>query len=109
MQISITGHHVNVTDSIRKYVNKRLKKVENHFRQPVKIDVILHKEKFSFLSEATIHGRRLSIHAKSTSTNMFAAIDDMTSKLDRQVLKYKERLTDHGRHIDRQKTIRNLR
>ncbi len=107
MEVSITGHHLNITDSIRDYVNKRLKKVENHFRQPTKVEVILHKEKSSFQSEATIHGSRISIHAKSEASDMFAAIDAMSSKLDRQVVKHKEMRTDHGRHSDGQRTIRH--
>ena len=106
MEISISGHHMSITDSIREYVNKRLKKVENHFHQPTKVDVILHREKSCFQSEATIHGRRVSIHAKSQAADMFTAIDSMTSKLDRQVVKHKELRTDHGRHSDRQRTIR---
>ncbi len=107
MEISVTGHQVNITDVIREYVNKRLKKVGNHFRQPTTVDVVLHKEKSSFQSEATIHGRKIAIHAKSEATDMFAAIDSMSNKLDRQIVKHKERLTDHGRHSDRQRTIRN--
>ncbi len=107
LQISITGLHVDVTDSIRNYVHKRLRKIENHFRQPATVDVILHKENASFLSEATIHGRRLSIHAKSVSYDMLNSIDGMSSKLDRQIIKHKEMLKDHGRHIDKQRTIRN--
>lgn len=106
MEISITGHHLNVTDSLRNYVNKRLKKVENHFRQPTKVDVILHKEKSSFQSEATIHARKVSIHAKSEASDMFTAIDAMSNKLDRQVIKHKELRTDHGRRSDGQRTIR---
>ena len=106
MEVTVKGHHLNVTDSIRDYVNKRLKKVENHFRQPTKVEVILQKEKTSFQSEATIYGRKVSIHAKSEAPDMFSAIDSMSSKLDRQIVKHKELRTDHGRHSDRQRTIR---
>ena len=98
MEISITGHHITVRDSIRNYVNKRLKKVENHFRQPTSVDVILRKEGGSYRLEATLHGKKMSIHAHSHSTDIFRAIDAMSSKLDRQVLKHKERLTNHGKN-----------
>jgi len=100
MDISITGHHIQVTDSIRNYVSKRLKKVENHFRQPTSVDVILHKEHDAYHLEATIRGKKMSIHAKARSMDMFGAIDAMSSKLDRQVIKHKERLThrDKGGH-----------
>ncbi|MDE0310417.1 MAG: ribosome-associated translation inhibitor RaiA [Acidiferrobacterales bacterium] len=106
MEITITGHHMNITDSVREYVNKRLKKVGNHFRHPTKVDVILHKEKSTFQSEATVHARKVYIHAKSEAPDMFKAIDAMSSKLDRQVIKHKELRTDHGRHSDGQRTIR---
>ena len=107
MIVSITGHHMSITDSIRNHVNKRLNKVGSHFRQATRAEVVLHREKTCFQSEATIHGRRLSIHAKSEAQDMFSAIDSMTSKLDRQVVKHKELRTDHGRHSDGQRTIRH--
>ncbi len=106
MDISITGHHVHVSDSIRNYVNKRLQKVANHFRQPANVDVVLHKEHDSFHLEATLHGKKMAIHASSQSTDMFSAIDAMSSKLDRQVIKHKERLTSHGKHEIRKSTGR---
>ncbi len=96
MNISITGHHVHVTDSVRRYINKRLKKIENHFHQPTNVEIVLHKEHDSFQLEATLHGKKLSIHAHSHSTDMFRAIDTLSNKLDRQVVKYKERRTNHG-------------
>lgn len=106
MDISITGHHVHISDGVRTHVNKRLKKVENHFRQPTNVDVVLHKEHDSFHSEATIHGKRMAIHASSRSSDLFSAIDAMTSKLDRQVIKHKERLTSHGKHGNRPLDVR---
>ena len=105
MEILITGHHMTVTTAIREHINKRLKKIENHFSQPTTIDVVLNKEKSSYQSEATIHGKKVSIHAKSVGNDMFSAIDSMSRKLDRQVVKHKEKLTNHGRHNDRQKSI----
>ena len=58
MNISITGHHVHVTDSVRRYINKRLKKIENHFHQPTNVEIVLHKEHDSFQLEATLHGKK---------------------------------------------------
>ncbi len=106
MDISITGHHVHVTDAIRSYVNKRLKKVENHFRQPTSVDVTVHKEHGSYHLEATIHGKKMAIHAHSRSMDMFSAIDAMSNKLDRQVMKHKERITSHGKNGHRQPSVR---
>ncbi len=106
MEISITGHHVSVPDTVRSYVNKRLKKVENHFRKPTSVDIVLHKEHDSYHLEATLHGKKMSIHAHSRSTDLFRAIDAMSSKLDRQVIKHKERLTNHGKNSHGQPIIR---
>ena len=106
MDISITGHHVHITDSIRTYVSKRLKKVENHFRQPTSVDVVFQKEHDSYHLEATIHGKKMAIHARSRSMDMFRAIDSISSKLDRQVIKHKERLTSHGKHGNRPVEVR---
>ena len=106
MDISITGHHVHITDSVRAYVNKRLKKIENHFRQPANVEVVLHKEHDSYHLEATIHAKKIAIHASSQSNDMYCAIDSMSSKLDRQVIKYKERLTSHGKHGNRPLDVR---
>ncbi len=96
MDISITGHHINVSDAVREYVNRRLKKIANHFQQPTSVEIVLHKEHDAYHLEATLHGKKMSIHAHSQSTDMFQAIDAMSSKLDRQVIKHKERLTNHG-------------
>ncbi len=107
MEVLITGHHVTITDSVREFVNKQLKKLENHYHQPTKVDVILQKSNGIFHSEASFHARKLHVHAKSASGNMYTAIRSMASKLDRQVVKHKELITDHGRHSDGQKTIRH--
>ena len=108
MEIMVSGHHMDITKGLRSHVDKRLQKVENHFNQPTTTDVVLHKEKSTCFAEATIHGRNISIHAKAQAHDFFAAIDSMSHKLDRQVLKHKERLTDHSRHNDKNKTIRHL-
>ena len=107
MDIVITGHHVNVTDGVRNFVEKKLKRVGNHFSRVSKIDVVLHKSNGTYRSEATVHANKFHIHAKSEASDMFTAIHGMSSKLDRQVVKHKELITDHGRHSDRQKTIRH--
>jgi len=107
MEVLVKGHHVTVTNSVRSFVNKQLKKLENHYHQPTKVDVVLQKNNGLYLSEANFHARRLHVHAKSESDNMYTAIRSMASKLDRQIVKHKELTTDHGRHSDGQKTIRH--
>ena len=99
MQITVSGHHVDLTQSLRTYVNQKMDKLERHFQQATNVDVILEVEKIRHKAEATIHvpGGKRSLHADSTQDNMYAAIDLMIDKLDRQIIKHKEKLTDHHR------------
>lgn len=97
MEIQITGHHLHITPAIRRHVSRRLKKVENHVHLPTTTDVVVHRAKTSWTVEATVRGPRVTIHAKSEAEDVFAAIDSISHKLDRQLLKHKERLTSRGR------------
>ena len=98
MEVQISGHHAQVTESMRKHVNRRLKKIGNHFRYPTTTDVILEKMKASWMAEATIRGRKVSIHAKSEARDVFSAVDSLSHKLDRQIIKHKERSKDRFRN-----------
>lgn len=95
MQLSVTGHHVDVTQALRDYVGTKLAKLERHFVQMTDIHCILTVEKLLHKAEATVHLGGGTIHADSTQPDMYAAIDILVDKLDRQVKKYKEKLTDH--------------
>jgi putative sigma-54 modulation protein len=95
MQLSVTGHHIDVTESLRNYVGKRLARLERHFDNMTDIHCILTVEKLIHKAEATVNMAGGTIHADSTEENMYAAIDMLVDKLDRQVKKYKEKLTDH--------------
>ncbi len=97
MQISISGHHVDVTDSMHHYVSEKVEKIVRHFDHVTNTNVILQVEKKRHMAEATINTKGAMIHASSTCDDMYAAIDAMVNKLDRQVLKHKEKLTDHHR------------
>ena len=95
MQLSVTGHHIDVTEALRNYVGKRLARLERHFDHMTDIHCILTVEKLQHKAEATVHLSGGTIHADSIEENMYAAIDTLVDKLDRQVKKYKEKLTDH--------------
>jgi putative sigma-54 modulation protein len=95
MQLSVTGHHIEVTQSLRDYVGTKLAKLERHFDQMTDIHCILTVEKLLHKAEATVHLGGGTIHADSTQSDMYAAIDTLVDKLDRQVKKHKEKLTDH--------------
>jgi len=95
MQITLTGHHVDITTSLRNYVESKLEKLERHFDQVVDVQVILSVEKLRQKAEATVHLSGMNVFADDTQEDMYAAIDGLIDKLDRQVKKYKEKLTNH--------------
>ena len=95
MQWSVTGHHVEITPSLRNYVGTKLAKLERHFDNMTDIHCVLTVEKLQHKAEATIHLSGATIHADSIEPDMYAAIDMLIDKLDRQVKKPKEKLTDH--------------
>jgi len=97
MQIDLTGHHVELTDPLRNYVNEKFERLERHFDHVTDVHVILSVEKLRQTAEATIHISGGKLFADSTSEDMYAAIDSLTDKLDRQIKKHKEKLTDHHR------------
>jgi len=97
MQINLTGHHVDLTDSLRDYVESKLEKLERHFDQVVNVQVILSVEKLRQKAEATVHLSGNNLYADDTQEDMYAAIDGLIDKLDRQVVKHKEKITNHHR------------
>jgi len=97
MQINLTGHHVDLTDSLRDYVETKLEKLERHFDQVVDVQVILSVEKLRQKAEATVHLSGNNLYADDTQEDMYAAIDGLIDKLDRQVVKHKEKITNHHR------------
>ena len=95
MQISIDGHHVELTESIQDYIHSKMTRIERHFDHVVDIHVVLGVEKLRQKAEATIHVAGNNIHAESENEDLYAAIDLLIDKLDRQVKKHKEKLTNH--------------
>ena len=97
MQVNLTGHHVDLTSSMRDYVNNKMERLERHFDIVQDIHVVLSVEKLRHKAEATLHINGGSVFADSVEEDMYAAIDALTDKLDRQVKKHKEKMTDHHR------------
>ncbi|WP_346993421.1 ribosome hibernation promoting factor [Alteromonas gracilis] len=95
MQINLTGHHVEITDSLRNYVDTKFSKLERHFDHISNVHVILNVEKLNQKAEATVHLSGAEVFASSENTDMYAAIDSMVDKLDLQVIKHKEKLKKH--------------
>merc|ERR1711974_4454 len=95
MQINLTGHHIDITESLREYVDTKFAKLERHFDHITNVHVILNVEKTNQKAEATVHLNGAEVFASSENTDMYAAIDSMVDKLDRQVIKHKEKLKKH--------------
>ena len=95
MQLNVIGHHVEITESMRSYVEKRLDRVKRHFDHVIDVQVLMSVDKLQHKAEATVHVRGNNIHAEAIDTDMYAAIDALTDKLDRSVLKHKEKQRDH--------------
>ena len=95
MQLSISGHHVEISDSLKDYINTKMVRVKRHFDHVIDAHVVLDVEKQRHRAETTLQIRGSKIHAASEHDDMYAAIDSMIDKLDRQVRKHKEKTTDH--------------
>ncbi|WP_440054896.1 ribosome hibernation promoting factor [Pseudoalteromonas sp. T1lg65] len=95
MQLNLTGRHVEITDSLRDYVTNKFAKLERHFDHINNVHVILDVEKLVQKAEATLHVNGGELFASTEHQDMYAAIDSLIDKLDRQVIKHKEKLTRH--------------
>jgi len=95
MQLNVSGHHVEVTDSLREYVESKVKKIASHFDLVSDVHCILTVEKLRHKAEATVRVNGGTIYADHTEEDMYAAIDGLVDKLERRVRKYKEKLVDH--------------
>ncbi|MFZ9709256.1 MAG: ribosome hibernation-promoting factor, HPF/YfiA family [Steroidobacteraceae bacterium] len=95
MQISVTGHHVEVTPSLRAYIDKKMDRIVRHFDHLLDVHYVLSVEKLRQKAEATLMDRGGDIHADAEADDMYAAIDALTDKLDRLVKKRKEKDADH--------------
>jgi putative sigma-54 modulation protein len=95
MQINLTGHHVDITESLRNYVDTKFEKLQRHFDHINIVHVILNVEKLTQKAEATVHLKGGEVFANAEHTDMYAAIDGLIDKLDRQVIKHKEKQKRH--------------
>ena len=95
MQINLTGHHVEITTSLKEYVDTKFTKLERHFDHINNVHVILNVEKLVQKAEATVHLNGGEVFATAEHADMYAAIDGLIDKLDRQVIKHKEKIQRH--------------
>jgi putative sigma-54 modulation protein len=95
MQVSVTGHHVDVTDSLRNHVEEKIGKLKRHFDNVTDVHVILTVEKLEQKAEATVQISGAKLFADDAQADMYQAIDNMVDKLDRQIIKHKEKTGKH--------------
>ena len=96
MQIDITGHHVDVSDALKDYVHAKFERLERHFDKMIDVHVTLTVEKLIQKAEATLLLSGNDVHAEAQTTDdMYASIDALVNKLDRQIVKHKEKITSH--------------
>jgi len=97
MNLNLTGNHIAITPAIRDYVVTKLERVTRHFDHVIDVNVVLSVDKLQQKIEANLHTRGKDIHVEAIENDMYAAIDALADKLDRQVLKFKEKRVVHRR------------
>jgi len=97
MNLNLSGHHLDITPAIRDYVVHKLVRVTRHFDHVIDVTVVLSVDKLQQQVTANLHIRGKDIHAECVEPDMYAAIDALADKLDRQVLKHKEKRNGHRR------------
>ena len=101
MNLTISGHHLEVTPALRRYVTSKLDRITRHFDQVVDVRVLLTVEKqlkdkdARQRAECNIHVKGSDMFAESAHADLYAAVDELVDKLDRQVVRHKNRITDH--------------
>ncbi|MDO9450718.1 MAG: ribosome-associated translation inhibitor RaiA [Rugosibacter sp.] len=105
MNLNLTGHHVEITPALRDHVTLKLERVAHHFDRITSTHVILSVDKLQQKAEVTLHVKGKDIYADATDTDLYVAIDQLAEKLDRQILKHKEKISTH--HRDKQPDVDN--
>jgi putative sigma-54 modulation protein len=99
VNLNVTGHHLQVTPAIREYVATKLARITHHFDHVIDVNVILTVEKLQQKIEASVHVRGRDIFCEASDLDMYAAIDSLVDKLDRTIIRHKEKNLQH-RHDD---------
>ena len=97
MNLQISGHHLEITPALHDYVTSKLERVKRHFDHVIDVNVILSVEKLKQKAEVTVHLPGKDIFVEAIDEDLYAAIDGLGDKLDRQIQKHKQKLQDHHR------------
>ncbi|MEQ1880263.1 MAG: ribosome-associated translation inhibitor RaiA [Burkholderiales bacterium] len=95
MNLHLSGHHLEITPAIRNYVTEKLVRVNRHFEQVIDVTMIMSVDKLAQKVEAKVHVSGKDFFVECIEPNMYAAIDGLVDKLDRQILKHKEKYANH--------------
>jgi putative sigma-54 modulation protein len=95
MNIKITGRHMELSDALKVYIENALKKVKVHFDRVIDVDFVLDVEKHRHIAEVNLHANGVRIHSKEASSDMYASVDAVLEKLEKQARKYKDRINRH--------------
>ncbi len=110
MKLTISGHHLEVTPALRGYVTSKMDRITRHFDQVVDVRVLLtvdntqEKERRQ-RAECNVHVKGRDLFAESAHADLYAAVDELTDKLDRQVARYKTKVQDHG-HVTAKRELK---
>ena len=95
MNITVTGRHMEMTDALKSYIDSGLGKLTTHFDKVIDADVILDVQKHRHIAEINLHANGLRVHGKESSSDMYASVDAVFAKLEKQIRKFKERINRH--------------
>jgi putative sigma-54 modulation protein len=95
MKIIFTGHGIDVTPALQQFTTEKFNKLEKHFNRITSINVTFHMEKHTQIVEANVIVHKNELHARAESDIMYTAVDLLVDKLDKQLIKYKEKHQDH--------------
>ena len=99
MNLQISGHHLEVTPAIHAYVTEKLERVTRHFDNVIDVNVILSVDKLKQKAEVTVHLSGKDVYVEAIEEDLYAAIDVLADKLDRQIQKHKQKVQDHHRGL----------
>lgn len=97
MNLQVSGHHLEITPALRDYVTGKLERITRHFDNLIDVNVILSVEKLKQKAEVTVHLAGKDVYVETVDEDLYAAVDGLVDKLERQVQKYKQKLQDHHR------------
>ena len=97
MNLQVSGHHLEITPALHDYVTGKLERITRHFDNVIDVNVILSVDKLKQKAEVTVHLAGKDVYVESVDEDLYAAVDGLVDKLERQGQKYKQKLQDHHR------------